>query len=43
MPLGHMGDPEQDIGPVAVFLASDDGRFVTGQTVIADGGGYTGH
>jgi len=43
IPLGRMGDPEQDIGPVAVFLASDDGRFVTGQTLIADGGGYTGH
>src|SRR5262249_17491198 len=43
IPLGRMGDPARDIGPVAVFLASDDARFVTGQTLIADGGGYTGH
>ncbi len=36
--LGHIGDPAQDIGPVAVFLASDDSRYVTGQTINADGG-----
>ena len=36
--LGRFGDPEQDIGPVAVFLASDDSRYLTGQTLNADGG-----
>lgn len=27
-----------DIAPVAVFLASDDARFITGQTILVDGG-----
>lgn len=39
-PLRRIGEPEADIGPVAVFLASDLARYVTGQTVIADGGGF---
>lgn len=37
-PLGRLGDPEHDIGPVARFLLSDDARFVTGATLMADGG-----
>jgi len=36
-PLGGPGDPERDIAPVALFLASEDGRFITGQTIMADG------
>ena len=36
--LGGPGDPERDLGPVAVFLAGDDGHFLTGATVCADGG-----
>lgn len=36
--LGRFGDPETDVGPVALFLASDDSRYVTGQTINADGG-----
>jgi NAD(P)-dependent dehydrogenase (short-subunit alcohol dehydrogenase family) len=36
--LGYFGDPLQDIGPVVVFLASDESRYVTGQTINADGG-----
>jgi NAD(P)-dependent dehydrogenase (short-subunit alcohol dehydrogenase family) len=36
--LGHFGDADHDVGPVALFLASDDSRFVTGQTLCADGG-----
>ncbi|HVM98452.1 MAG TPA: SDR family NAD(P)-dependent oxidoreductase [Candidatus Acidoferrales bacterium] len=36
--IPRLGDPELDIAPVAVFLASDDSRFVTGQTMFADGG-----
>lgn len=41
-PLRRIGDPEADIGPVAVFLISDLSRYVTGQTIVADGGGFTG-
>jgi NAD(P)-dependent dehydrogenase (short-subunit alcohol dehydrogenase family) len=39
-PMGRMGDPEHDIGGVALFLASDDSRYVTGNTIFADGGGH---
>ena len=39
-PIARIGDCETDIGPVAVFLASDDSRFVTGHTIPADGGSY---
>jgi NAD(P)-dependent dehydrogenase (short-subunit alcohol dehydrogenase family) len=39
-PLRRIGDPEPDIGPVAVFLASDLARYMTGQTLIVDGGGF---
>jgi 3-oxoacyl-[acyl-carrier protein] reductase len=41
-PLGRIGDPETDIGPVAVFLASDMARHMTGQTMAVDGGRYLG-
>ncbi|MEK7475775.1 MAG: glucose 1-dehydrogenase [Candidatus Coatesbacteria bacterium] len=36
-PAGHAATPGE-IAPVAVFLASDDARFVTGAAWIADGG-----
>ena len=36
-PLGRIGQPD-DIGPVAVFLASDDSRWVTGETLFVAGG-----
>jgi NAD(P)-dependent dehydrogenase (short-subunit alcohol dehydrogenase family) len=36
--LGYFGDPAADIGPVAVFLASAESRYVTGQTINAEGG-----
>ncbi|MEX0666549.1 MAG: SDR family oxidoreductase [Acidimicrobiia bacterium] len=36
--LGGPGDAEQDLGPLAVFLASDASHFVTGATISADGG-----
>ncbi len=39
-PLGRMGDPETDIGGAALFLASDDSIYVTGNTLFVDGGGH---
>jgi len=41
-PLGRLGDPVEDVGPAAVFLASDLARYVTGQTLVVDGGGFLG-
>ena len=38
IPLGRIGQPEDLAGP-AVFLASDAARFITGQTMLANGGG----
>ena len=39
-PLGYVGDCENDIGPVAVFLASDESRYLTGHTFTPDGGRF---
>jgi 3-oxoacyl-[acyl-carrier protein] reductase len=36
-PLGRIGQPD-DIGKVAVFLASDDSGWVTGETLLVSGG-----
>jgi 3-oxoacyl-[acyl-carrier protein] reductase len=41
VPLGRIGDPDTDIAPVVVFLLSDDARYITGQTVVVDGGRFT--
>jgi NAD(P)-dependent dehydrogenase (short-subunit alcohol dehydrogenase family) len=38
-PLGRVGDPS-DIGDVALWLSSDEARFITGQSILVDGG-YT--
>jgi 3-oxoacyl-[acyl-carrier protein] reductase len=37
IPLGVLGEPE-DIGHAAAFLASAEARFITGQTLVVDGG-----
>ncbi len=37
-PLGRFGDPEEDVAPVVAFLLSKDSQYVTGQTIMADGG-----
>ncbi|WP_068113899.1 L-iditol 2-dehydrogenase [Tropicimonas marinistellae] len=39
VPLGHMGSPDEIADPV-VFLASDDARYVTAQTLNVDGGNW---
>ncbi|MFV5693353.1 SDR family NAD(P)-dependent oxidoreductase [Flavobacterium sp. LT1R49] len=36
-PLGRFGEPE-DIAPLAVFLASDDAHWITGESIRASGG-----
>jgi len=37
-PLKRAGDPEKDIGPAVVFLASEMSRFITGEMINVDGG-----
>jgi 3-oxoacyl-[acyl-carrier protein] reductase len=37
IPLGSLGQP-LDIAKAAVFLASDEARYITGQVLIVDGG-----
>jgi NAD(P)-dependent dehydrogenase (short-subunit alcohol dehydrogenase family) len=37
-PMGRLGDPETDIAPVVAFLASEDARYLTGNTLFVDGG-----
>jgi 3-oxoacyl-[acyl-carrier protein] reductase len=39
-PLGRLGDPVDEIGPVVRFLLSDEAAYVTGVTLMADGGNY---
>jgi len=38
VPLGRLGDPELDIARGVLFLASDDSRYVTADTLWLDGG-----
>lgn len=37
-PLGRLGDAATDVGPIVRFLLSSDSRYVTGNTLMADGG-----
>lgn len=37
-PMQRFGDPKTDIAPVVAFLLSDDSQYMTGQTLMADGG-----
>ena len=41
LPIGKLGKPE-DFGPLAVFLASSASDYMTGEMIIADGGGLAG-
>lgn len=39
IPLGgRLGEPRRDLAPMLVFLAGDGSRFITGQTLVVDGG-----
>lgn len=38
IPMRRLGELEDDIGRVAVFLASEDSAYITGQTIMVDGG-----
>ncbi|HXY91425.1 MAG TPA: SDR family oxidoreductase [Acidimicrobiia bacterium] len=40
-PMGRLGDPETDIAPVAVFLASGECGYLTGNTLFVGSGTHT--
>ena len=37
-PMQRFGDPQKDVAPIIAFLLSDDSQYMTGQTLMADGG-----
>ena len=37
-PMNRFGDPQKDVAPIIAFLLSDDSQYMTGQTLMADGG-----
>jgi NAD(P)-dependent dehydrogenase (short-subunit alcohol dehydrogenase family) len=37
VPLGALGDPG-DVAAACAFLCSDDARYITGHTLVVDGG-----
>ncbi len=39
IPLGRFGEP-QEVAHLAVFLASDEASYITGQTINCDGGSF---
>ena len=41
IPVGHLGDAD-DFGAVVAFLCSQQARFVTGTSLLVDGGAFPG-
>lgn len=41
LPLGYVGDAIKDVAPAIAFFVSDDSHYVTGQTIMIDGGETT--
>jgi 3-oxoacyl-[acyl-carrier protein] reductase len=41
IPVGRLGEPAE-LGALIAFLASERAAYITGQTVLADGGRYRG-
>ena len=39
-PSGRMGDPEHDIGGATIMLASEDAKYINGNTIFVDGGSH---
>jgi 3-oxoacyl-[acyl-carrier protein] reductase len=37
IPMGRLGDP-RDVANAVLFLASDEAAYVTGTTIVVDGG-----
>ena len=37
IPMARLGDPE-DVAYAALFFSTDESRYITGQTIIVDGG-----
>lgn len=38
IPMGRFADPEKDIGRLCIFLTSEDGKYITGETITVQGG-----
>lgn len=38
VPMRRFADPEKDLGRLCVFLASEDGEYITGETITVQGG-----
>jgi 3-oxoacyl-[acyl-carrier protein] reductase len=41
VPLGRVGDAATDVAPVVRFLLEDGSRYISGQTIVVDGGRFT--